>query len=306
MDIRDLEIFVEIAQVGNITRVAENQFVSQPALSQRLSNLENEIKVPLFERNGNKIKLTEAGVIFLNGAQSILYTKQKADQQVQEILSFGKTTIRCVVPEPLLPVFLGTIYPDFHQMYPGVTVRTETVPREALADYLLYGMVECALDYHQEDALPLIETEILWQEKPVLAVPASMKEILLKWKQNPGDYSGLASLPLVIMNRENNKFMAEENIIRKVGFSPNILYRVQNRESLKQLLSDGLAAAFLLQHEANEISGIDIIPLDHSPTLKCKWLSNRSVSPSPYILALRDLWKDWGQNRGQYTNTRSS
>ncbi len=84
MDIQILEYFIEIAKENSITKAAENLFISQPALSQRLRQLEKEIGTQLFLRDGNKMKLTEAGILFLNGAQSAVYIKEKAYQQLAE------------------------------------------------------------------------------------------------------------------------------------------------------------------------------------------------------------------------------
>lgn len=85
MDTRIYEYFIEIARESSLSRAAENLYISQPALSQRLKQLEDEIGTPLFDRSGNKLSLTKAGVIFLNGAQSIVYIKEQAYQRIRDL-----------------------------------------------------------------------------------------------------------------------------------------------------------------------------------------------------------------------------
>ena len=87
MDTRIFEYFIEIARENSLSAAAEKLYISQPALSQRLKQLEKELGTPLFERSGNRLSLTKAGVIFLNGAQSVLYVKEQAYQQIETIRS---------------------------------------------------------------------------------------------------------------------------------------------------------------------------------------------------------------------------
>src|SRR6266478_2549861 len=72
MELRHLRYFVAVAEQRSFTRAAERIRVAQPALSQQIRQLEQELGVSLFERDSRPLRLTEAGRLFLERAQSVL------------------------------------------------------------------------------------------------------------------------------------------------------------------------------------------------------------------------------------------
>lgn len=72
MEIRNLEIFVEVAREENISRAAAKLYVSQPSISRQLQKLEKELGKKLFERTTYGVKLTHAGILFLERAEDLL------------------------------------------------------------------------------------------------------------------------------------------------------------------------------------------------------------------------------------------
>ncbi|MEG1556558.1 MAG: LysR family transcriptional regulator, partial [Bacteroidales bacterium] len=89
MDFR-LRAFIAVAQQLNFTKAAKELFISQPAISKHIQELENIYGVQLFERNGSKITLTSAGEIFLKHAESI--TNSYKELQLEMNLWSGKFT----------------------------------------------------------------------------------------------------------------------------------------------------------------------------------------------------------------------
>jgi len=77
MEIRQLEYFLEVCKELHFTRAAENLNIAQPTLSQQIKSLEDEVGVPLFDRIGKKITLTEAGKILLKHSQTIFLNWNK-------------------------------------------------------------------------------------------------------------------------------------------------------------------------------------------------------------------------------------
>lgn len=88
MENRVLRYFVEMARVGNMSKAASNLHVTQPTMSRQLKELEDELKVKLFNRTNYSIKLTEAGTLFLNRARDIL---SLVDKTKAEFVSSNKS-----------------------------------------------------------------------------------------------------------------------------------------------------------------------------------------------------------------------
>lgn len=73
MNLNQLTYFVTLAQIENYTRAAKRLDITQPSLSHAISNLEKELKVPLFERHGRNVTMTKYGEMFLKYVQDSLH-----------------------------------------------------------------------------------------------------------------------------------------------------------------------------------------------------------------------------------------
>lgn len=87
MELRHLRYFVAVAEEENVTRAAARLHVSQPPLTRQIQDLEEELGVALFERNGKSIRLTESGRVFLNEARASL---RRVDQAVAAVRSAAR------------------------------------------------------------------------------------------------------------------------------------------------------------------------------------------------------------------------
>lgn len=89
MNIRHLEFFVKLAQTQHMAKAAEMLGISQPSLSYAISNLENELGIPLFEKDGRNIKLTNYGKIYLHYVQNSLSQLRKGSEYISELLDIN-------------------------------------------------------------------------------------------------------------------------------------------------------------------------------------------------------------------------
>ena len=123
MDTKQIEYILKIAEENNITKAAEKLFLTQSALNQQLLKLEKELGTPLFHRSRTNWRPTKAGEVYLQNARQILRLKKDTYSQIRDIantklgqLSIGFTPGRGIA-------MFTSIYPNFHQMYPEITVE---------------------------------------------------------------------------------------------------------------------------------------------------------------------------------------
>ncbi|PYY21273.1 MAG: hypothetical protein DMG62_19910 [Acidobacteria bacterium] len=122
LDLDHLKTFVEVAKEGNFSRAAAKVFRSQPAVSAQIRQLEEAYQQRLFDRSGKAVRLTPAGEILLQYAQSLLRLHDEsrnalshASQETRGVLSIGanEATFLYVLPR---------VFEHFHQKYPSVRI----------------------------------------------------------------------------------------------------------------------------------------------------------------------------------------
>ena len=131
LNLHELNVFVEAAQAENFSIAAGRLFLSQPAVSLHIRNLEKRLGVTLFERHGRNIKLSEAGKLLLPMAQDLL----RRDKQIEETMLglqgkvIGRLIIACstTVGKYILPRLVA----GFRARYPDVAVEINVMSRRA-------------------------------------------------------------------------------------------------------------------------------------------------------------------------------
>lgn len=94
MNIRHLRFFVELAKTEHMAKTAEKLGISQPSLSYAISSIEEELGVPLFEKEGRNIRLTNYGKIYLEYVKSGLSDLDRGSEYIAELLDVNRGHIR--------------------------------------------------------------------------------------------------------------------------------------------------------------------------------------------------------------------
>lgn len=136
MNIRQLRIFKEVAQTENMTETAKNLYLSQPAVSQTIHELEEELNVQLFDRQGRAIKLNAVGQIFLRRALSFL-------EEYEELEAFAEGIKN-------LPLKIGST----------ITIANQCLPEITTAYQAENGEAEIVIDTAEKILLSLANHEI--------------------------------------------------------------------------------------------------------------------------------------------------
>ena len=152
MDLRALNIFIEVAELGSFTQAGEKLGYSQPTISFQIKQLEKELGVQLFDRIGHTVTLTEAGRDALGYAQNISHLSQEmilgkeARQTPSGILRLGMADSLC---EPLI----AGKFREFREKFPQVRLHISTGDTSDLLKYLDRNEVDmiCTMDDHVYD-----------------------------------------------------------------------------------------------------------------------------------------------------------
>src|SRR5438876_10980678 len=123
MNLQQLGYFVAVARTRNFTRAAESCFVAQPALSQQIRKLEEELGLPVFERRRRGVDLTVAGTAFHAYAEQVLQLVAEGKQRVSDLqnVRHGVTTLVCL--PTVATYWLPPIISKYRQKYPEVEIH---------------------------------------------------------------------------------------------------------------------------------------------------------------------------------------
>ena len=147
MDLRDFQYFISIAETGSFSKAAMAHTIAQSALSRRIRDLEADLGVSLFYRNGRGVVVTEAGATFLTRARSILadVAQIRADLNASHATLQGVVTLG--VPPSVGLVLLAPLLSQIRNDYPGIQMRVLEGFSGYVAEWLASGRVDLAVLY---------------------------------------------------------------------------------------------------------------------------------------------------------------
>lgn len=234
LDPTRLEVFRAVAREGGFSAAARALDRSQPAVSQLISALEDDLGQKLFIRDGRRVALTGAGEVLLEHADRILDDIQRAVADVSHAtirrVALGTTdTLAC----HLLPPVLG----EFRKKYPGVDLRIETRPSPVIAERVAARALDVGII-----TLPIktaLSTEILVPHEDVVITPrdhplATRKRIR---------FEDLAEHPLILLDRTTGTRAFIESELRELGLEPRVAMETTSVEVLIRLVELGFGAS---------------------------------------------------------------
>src|SRR5574337_604407 len=136
---RRLQVFHAVAKHGSFTRAAEHLFMTQPAVTFQIKQLEEHYNTRLFERGHGKIALTPAGEIVMAYAERILDLNEELETRVSELTDELTGTLNIGTSTTIAAYWLPSLLRDFKLHYPRVVPRVVVGNSQLIEDRLLYN-----------------------------------------------------------------------------------------------------------------------------------------------------------------------
>lgn len=181
MELADLHIFRTVVEAGGITRAADRLHRVQSNVTTRIKQLEDELGVALFLREGKRMQLSPAGAVLLNYADRLLDLAREARDALHDTTPRG--LFRLGAMESTAAVRLPAPLSEFHRRYPQVTLELITGNTRSLASQLLAGELDAALmaepvDSRLEKINLFVEELVIVAEAghPAIKSPADVKK----------------------------------------------------------------------------------------------------------------------------------
>jgi DNA-binding transcriptional LysR family regulator len=244
MELRHLRYFIAVAEELHFGRAAARLHISQQPLSRQIRDLENELKVQLFDRTKRTIRLTEAGKIFLTEAKKTLQQAERAVLLAQRVSrgEIGQLTVG-FTGLALNSLLLESVR-QFRERYPEVDLTLDelrTIEQvEALnANRLHLGLLHPPID---DDSLIL---ETIYREKLVAALPETHP--LAREVPQPISLKELADESFILFPRKIGPQLYDRIIsfCQQAGFSPKVVQETIPQQTILGLVSIGVGVALM-------------------------------------------------------------
>lgn len=251
MELRQIEYFIEVAKREHVTDAANAMHVAQSAVSRQIFNLESELGVQLFIREGRNVKLTPIGRVFLENMKEAMQVIANAKREVTEFLDPERGTIRIGFPSSMANYTLPTVISAFRDMYPNVKFKLNQGTYHSLIDAVISGEIDLAVLGPVPKEEKKIKTKILFDEKLVALLPINH----LLADNSTINLSDLRNDQFILFP---DGFILKEivvNACKQLGFKPNVSFEGNDIDAIKGLVSAGLGVTLI-----PEITLIDSLP----------------------------------------------
>ena len=240
-----LKVFRTVAEQASFRKASERLNLSQPAVSQQVHALEEELGVSLFDRSGNRVRLTPAGTVLLKYARRGAQLAREAVEALAKIegeprgeLRLGAST---TVAQYILPRMLGA----FQKQYPQVALSVTSGNTEHIVEVLLRGGIEMGIIEGPASSRELRKRRFL-EDRMVLIVPkghpwAAMREISL---------AALKEVPLLMREPGSGSRRVVELALKRSGLKLSQLRVAMDLDSTEAIVSGveaGLGVGFVSQ-----------------------------------------------------------
>jgi len=170
-DLRQLEIFCRVVELGSFSKAAEAVFLTQASVSERVANLESAIGAKLLDRLGRQITPTRVGEILYKHALLLLDMKKTAKLEIEHFL--GKKSGEVRIGGSTIPgeYILPQVIAHFNEKYPLACVTLDIADSSETERRVIAGKLELGIIGSKSIHPSLIHHE-LWQDELVLAVPS--------------------------------------------------------------------------------------------------------------------------------------
>ncbi|MBI4496981.1 MAG: LysR family transcriptional regulator [Chloroflexi bacterium] len=269
MTLNQLRIFYVSARLMSFTAAAEELCLTQPAITLQIQSLERDLGLKLFERVGNKLRLTDAGQALYKSAGTIILAEDEARKIVAELRSASRRRVVVAANTTGGMYALPPILLAFGQAHPDVAIGLDIESSEQIIERLLQNGVDVGLVGGPMEDKRIVAEPILKDELAVIVSPAH--EAAQHSRMTLGD---LAMYPLVMAEPRSRTRMLIERTFRAAGLRVQPSLQLTGTEAVKKAVESGLGVGivskFSVERElylgvlkAIEIEGVQLVrPLE--------------------------------------------
>ncbi|NOU93615.1 LysR family transcriptional regulator [Paenibacillus sp. LMG 31456] len=242
MNLTKLQTFITLSECLNFTEAAEQLYCSQPAVSMQIQSLEEELGVPLFDRIGKKLYLTNQGKHFKPYAEQIINLVHSSKEHIKQLESLAYGTLSFGASNFVGVYLLPAILSDFNKKHPGIKINMNITSSNHLIHMLESNKVEFLV---VSDRVAIDQTRFqattFYQDELVLIVNPQHRLA----QKNECTLEELANETLILKPNKSATRTFLEAKFAEFGFAPPNYMEISNLEAIKQGVIHGLGVSIV-------------------------------------------------------------
>lgn len=291
MELRQLRYLVALADELNFTRAAAREHIAQPALSQQVRKLEDELGVTLVERTTRRVALTGAGAMLVGRARRVLAEVSAADAELQAMKGLESGHVRVGSMHTMGPIDVSLALAVFHERHPAIELTVREQSSEELAEML------------RDDELDLAFLSVTEQiSSHGLGLQQLVSEELLAVLPIGHRLSSRRRLRMRELEHEEFISFREGARLRELligaahiaGFEPQIKLESNEAQRIRRLVARGMGVAILPRSDAvgmgAEVAVSTLVEPSLSREIALAWREGRRHPPA--VIAFLELARE--------------
>lgn len=295
--LRQLKVFQAVARHLNYSKAAEVLFLTQPAVSMQIKQLEDNCGMPLFEQIGKRIYLTDAGKEFEHYCRIINAQLDELDTVFEELKGVERGHLHLSVASTANP-FCTHLLAEFRKRVPHLTVSLDVTNRKGLIRQLEYNETELVVMGQPPDGLDVHAEPFM--ENPLVVI-ARPDHRLARERSIP--LQRLRDEPFVVREQSSGTRIAMERFFDEAGIRIQASIEMRSNEALQQAVQAGLGLGIVSRHTLElelETHRLVVLDVERFPIMRQWYLVHRTAKHlTPIARAFRDfmlndanrLWK---------------
>ena len=231
MILRHIKYFLAVAEHQSFTRAAASLYVSQPALSQQIKQLEESLETTLFDRSGRQVKLTDAGEVYARYAHKALQDLEEGRRALHDVQNLSRGALRIAITPTFTTYLIGPLIKTFHNLHPNITLSVQEMSQEQMEKQLLDDEFDVGIAFAEVHSAD-IETQTLLVE--TLALVVNKDHPLAKYQAI--DLQTLSEQSLVLLSHEFVTRGQIEHYCHQHGIKPQVLMEANSLSAVLEIV----------------------------------------------------------------------
>jgi DNA-binding transcriptional LysR family regulator len=246
MNFHQLNVFYEVAKARSFTAAAEKLYLTQPAVTLQIQNMEEYYKTKLFEHAGKRIVLTQAGEVLFDFAEKIFNLARLAEEVITDFRRLGKGVLKIDAVFTFADYYLPILLEAFYKKYPGITLHIQTGNTSQIIENTLLHRNDIAFVAYRPETDKLVAKEFVSDRLVGVVSPrhkfAARESVALE---------ELNGEPLILREQGSSPRKIVDEVLKTKGISPQIVMESGSTSAIKRAVEDGMGMA-VLSHQAVE------------------------------------------------------